>query len=56
MGCFRFIFGALWRALLAALIALAFARIDTYIERSGRRDRLVGRAWRGYRKSKRHID
>ncbi len=50
MGCVTFLFRALWRVIVAALIALALARLDLYIERSGRRERLVGRAWRAYRK------
>ena len=48
VGCLRFLFFQLWKLLLAALVAMIFARIDDYVERrhgtSG-----VGRAYRAYR-------
>lgn len=48
-GCVRLLFGALWRALLAAAIAVLFARVDAYVERRGLGDTLAGRAYRAYR-------
>ncbi len=48
-GCLRLIFWTLWRALLAALIALLFARVDWYIEKRGWGESMAGRAWRSYR-------
>jgi hypothetical protein len=39
----------LWRALLAAAIAVLFARVDAYIERRGLGESLAGRAWGAYR-------
>ncbi|MBI2773366.1 MAG: hypothetical protein HYX56_02595 [Chloroflexi bacterium] len=48
-GCFRLIFYALWRAILAAAIAMLFARVDAYVERRGLDDTMAGRAWRAYR-------
>lgn len=39
----------LWRALLAAAIAMLFARVDAYLERRGLGDTLAGRAWGAYR-------
>jgi hypothetical protein len=39
----------LWRALLAAAIAILFARVDAYIEQRGLGDSLAGRAWGAYR-------
>lgn len=39
----------LWRALLAAAIAVLFARVDAYIEQRGLGDSLAGRAWGAYR-------
>src|SRR5207244_6713141 len=44
----RLIFFALWRAILAALIALVLARIDAYVEEH-HGENLAGRAWRTYR-------
>jgi hypothetical protein len=35
--------------MLAALIALLFARVDAYVERRGWTDTLAGRAYRAYR-------
>ena len=48
-GCLRLLFFWLWRALLAALIALIFARVDAYIERRELGETMPGRAWRYYR-------
>ena len=48
-GCVRLFFFTFWRLLLAALTAVALARIDDYIERSDHRDAMTGRAWRAYR-------
>ncbi len=39
----------LWRALLAAAIAMLFARVDAYVERRGWTDTVGGRAYRMYR-------
>ncbi len=52
-GCLRLVFWTLWRALLAALIALLFARIDAYVERRGWTDTFAGRAYRLYRDRRR---
>jgi len=48
MGCLRLLFFQLWKVLLAALLALVFARIDTYVERRYP-DSSAGKAWRAYR-------
>lgn len=48
-GCLRLIMFWLWRALLAAAIAVLFARVDAYIEQRGLGDSLAGRAWGAYR-------
>ena len=48
-GCLRLIFATLWRAILAALIAMIFARVDAYVERRGLADTMPGRAYRMYR-------
>lgn len=48
-GCLRLLFFWLWRALLAAAIAVLFARVDAYIEQRGLGDSLAGRAWGAYR-------
>jgi hypothetical protein len=48
-GCLRLVAYALWRAIFAALVAIFFARIDDYIERSGRGESPAGKAWRAYR-------
>jgi hypothetical protein len=48
-GCVRLISGTLWRAILAALIAMLFARVDAYVERRGWTDTMAGRAYRAYR-------
>ena len=48
MGCFRLLFFQLWKVLLAGLIAVVFARVDSYVE--GRHsDSTAGKAWRSYR-------
>jgi hypothetical protein len=43
------VFFTLWRVLLAALIALLFARVDAYVEKRGWGDTVAGRAYRLYR-------
>lgn len=48
MGCLRLLFFQLWKVLLAALIALVFARVDSYVERRYP-DSTAGKAWRSYR-------
>jgi hypothetical protein len=48
-GCLRLLAFWLWRALLAAAIAILFARVDAYIERRGLGESLAGRAWGAYR-------
>jgi len=48
----RLLFFALWRAVFAALAAIAFARVDHYIDRTAHRDAVTGRAWRAYRRGK----
>ncbi|HEV8469868.1 MAG TPA: hypothetical protein VGR46_09700 [Candidatus Limnocylindria bacterium] len=48
MGCLRLLFFQLWKVLLAALIALVFARIDSHVERRYP-DSTAGKAWRSYR-------
>jgi hypothetical protein len=48
MGCLRLVFFQLWKVLLAALVAVMFARVDSYVE--GRYpDSTPGKAWRAYR-------
>jgi hypothetical protein len=48
MGCLRLLFFQLWKVLLAALVAVLFARVDSYVE--GRHpDRTPGKARRAYR-------
>ena len=49
MGCARMILFTLWRALLAALIAMLFARVDQYVEKRGLSDTVAGRAYKLYR-------
>ncbi|MBI2325025.1 MAG: hypothetical protein HYY42_04080 [Chloroflexi bacterium] len=46
----------LWRALLAALIAMLFARVDAYVERRGWTDTVGGRAYRMYRERRKKPD
>jgi hypothetical protein len=41
-------FFQLWKVLLAALIALVFARVDSHVE-SRYPDSAAGKAWRAYR-------
>ena len=48
MGCLRLLFFQLWKVLLAALIALVFARVDSHVE-TRYPDSAAGRAWRAYR-------
>lgn len=48
-GCVRLLFFTFWRVALAALTAVALARIDGYIEGSEHRDAVTGRVWRAYR-------
>ncbi|TME61657.1 MAG: hypothetical protein E6I51_08525 [Chloroflexi bacterium] len=48
VGCVRLLFFALWRAIVAALVALVLARIDAYVERN-HEESLAGKAWRTYR-------
>ncbi|HYY54276.1 MAG TPA: hypothetical protein VFA01_02750 [Candidatus Dormibacteraeota bacterium] len=51
VGLFRFLVLLLWRAVIAAILAILFARVDAYVERrygshpAGR----AYRAWRGDR-------
>lgn len=48
MGCLRLLFFQLWKVLLAALVAVLFARVDSYVE--GRYpESTAGKAWRAYR-------
>ena len=47
-GCLRLLAFTLWRAIVAAFLAVLLTRIDTFVEeRQG--DSLTGRAWRAYR-------
>jgi hypothetical protein len=47
-GCLRLLFFQLWKVMLAALLAVLFARVDSYVE--GRYpDSTAGKAWRAYR-------
>jgi protein-S-isoprenylcysteine O-methyltransferase Ste14 len=48
MGCLRLLFFQLWKVLLAALIALVFARVDSHVE-TRYPDSAAGNAWRAYR-------
>ena len=48
MGCLRLLFFQLWKVLLAALIAMVFARVDSYVE-VRHPDSTPGKAWRAYR-------
>ncbi|HET9808831.1 MAG TPA: hypothetical protein VFQ66_03990 [Candidatus Limnocylindria bacterium] len=48
MGCLRLIFFQLWKVILAAIIALVFARVDSYVERRYP-DSTAGKAWKTYR-------
>jgi hypothetical protein len=47
-GCVRLLFFQLWKVLLAALLALLFARVDSHVERRYP-DSTAGKAWRRYR-------
>jgi hypothetical protein len=42
------VFFQLWKVILAALLAVVFARVDAYIERRYP-DSTAGKAWRAYR-------
>lgn len=47
-GCVRLLMFTLWRAIVAALLAVLLTRVDTFVdERHG--DSLTGKAWRAYR-------
>jgi hypothetical protein len=48
-GCLRLILFQLWRLILAAIVAMLFARIDDYVERRYP-DSSAGKAWRAYRR------
>jgi protein-S-isoprenylcysteine O-methyltransferase Ste14 len=48
-GCLRLLFFTLWRAILAALIAVVLARVDAYVEER-HAENIAGRAWRAYRR------
>jgi len=48
MGCLRLLFFQLRKVLLAALVALVLARVDSYVERR-HPDSAPGKAWRAYR-------
>jgi hypothetical protein len=48
MGCLRLVFFQLWKVILAAIIALVFARVDSYVDRRYP-DSTAGKAWRTYR-------
>ena len=48
-GCLRLLLWALWRAILSALVAMLFARVDAYVEqRYGAHP--AGRAYRFWRR------
>ena len=49
MGCLRLVFFQLWRVLLAALIAMVFARVDSHVD-SRYPDSAAAKAWRAYRR------
>ena len=48
MGCLRLLFFQLWKVLLAAIVAVVLARVDSYVERR-HSDTAPGKAWRAYR-------
>jgi hypothetical protein len=48
MGWLRLLFFQLWKVLLAALIALVVARVDSHVE-TRYPDSAAGKAWRAYR-------
>ena len=50
-GCLRLVFVLLWRAVLAAFIAILFARVDAYVERRYG-SHPAGRAYRTWRGNK----
>lgn len=39
----------LWKAIFAAVLAILLSQMDSYVDRSGKRDSLAGKAWRAYR-------
>jgi hypothetical protein len=47
-GCLRLVLFQLWKVILAALLAVVFARVDAYVERRYP-DSTAGKAWRAYR-------
>jgi len=47
-GCVRLLVFTLWRAILAALLAVLLTRVDTFVEER-HRDSVTGKAWRAYR-------
>ena len=49
VGCVRLLFFALWRAIVAALLALLLARLDAYVEGSRWGESAAGKTWRAYR-------
>jgi hypothetical protein len=48
MGCLRLLFFQLWKVILAAIVALLFARVDSYVERRYP-ESTAGKAWKTYR-------
>jgi hypothetical protein len=48
-GCLRLIFFQIWKLILAAIVALVFARVDEYVERR-HGENAAGKAWRTYRR------
>jgi hypothetical protein len=48
MGCLRLLFFQIWKVLLAALIAVVFARVDSHVA-NRYPDSTAGKAWRSYR-------
>jgi len=46
-GCVRVLAFTLWRAIVAALLAVLLTRIDTFVE-DRHRDSITGRAWRAF--------
>jgi protein-S-isoprenylcysteine O-methyltransferase Ste14 len=48
VGCVRLLAFTLWRAIVAALLAVLLSRVDRFVEeRHG--DSVTGKAWRAYR-------
>lgn len=48
-GCVRLIAFTFWKAIFAALLAIFLSRVDNYVDTSGKKDSLAGKAWRTYR-------